>query len=257
MQPSLASMERAIFSLITGQGHPASSAGELVVSDGRAQADERLQIYASMYRARLVEALAAEFPRLARRLGAAPFAALVADYVHEHPSRHPSLRFLGQHLADWISRQRAWGAEHSLLAHLARLEWSRSDVFDGPDEPLLKMDALRVWPAEAFATLPLRLVGASRLIVVDVRALDLWSSLGACRGNPDRAWRSAAGPDARREEGEYSTYSTDEQRSRRPGSARHATRSGYRDRLLVPPVRISAMFGPPMHPGRLRCSSVT
>ena len=58
-------------------------------------------------------------------------------------------------------------------------------------------------------------------------------ALGACRGDPDRAWRSAAGPDARREEGEYSTYSTDEQRSRRPGSARHATRSGYRDRLLV------------------------
>ena len=37
-----------------------------------------------------------------------------------------------------------------------------------------------------------------------------FGALGACRGNPDRAWRSAAGPDARREEGEYSTYSTDE-----------------------------------------------
>src|SRR5664279_2257502 len=32
---------------------------------------------------------------------------------------------------------------------------------------------------------------------------------------------------------QYSTYSTDEQRSRRPGSARHATWSGYRDRLLA------------------------
>jgi hypothetical protein len=74
----------------------------------------------------------------------------------------------------------------------------------------------------------------------------LW--LGACRGNPDRARRSAAGTDARRDEGapcaaeagwvvgpsgEYSTYSTDEQRGRRPGSARHATWSGYRDRLLA------------------------
>lgn len=59
------------------------------------------------------------------------------------------------------------------------------------------------------------------------------SWLGACRGNPDRAWRSAAGADARREEGEYSTYSTDEQRRSRVGSDRHATWSGYRDRLLA------------------------
>ena len=66
--------------------------------------------------------------------------------------------------------------------------------------------------------------------------------LGACRGNPDRAWRSAAGPDARREEGEYSTYSTDEQRSRRPGSARHATWSGYRDRLLVTRIAAGGLF---------------
>src|SRR4249919_3656154 len=36
----------------------------------------------------------------------------------------------------------------------------------------------------------------------------------------DRAEMGAAGPAARREEGEYSAYSTDEQRSRRAGSAR-------------------------------------
>src|SRR5439155_8225559 len=36
----------------------------------------------------------------------------------------------------------------------------------------------------------------------------------------DRAEMGAAGPAARREEGEYSPYLTDEQRSRRGGSAR-------------------------------------
>src|SRR5450759_4004162 len=109
--------------------------------------------------------------------------------------------------------------------------------------------------------------------------------LGACRGNPDRARRSAAGPDARRDEGargaavagreagpsgEYSAYSTDEQRrrrvggdelrsatssagglepsqgskhDRRPGSARHATWSGYRDRLLAAGARAAVDTG--------------
>ncbi len=174
----LAAIEASIFSLVTGQGDAAFCAGDLVLSDSRAQADERLQIYASMYRSRLIEALEAEFPRLARQLGTDSFAALVMAYVQEHPSRHPSLRFLGQHLADWISRQTQLGEQQALLSDLARLEWARSDVFDGPDETALDMDTLRALPGDAFATLPLRLIAASRLIVVDARTLGLWSSLG-------------------------------------------------------------------------------
>jgi len=66
--------------------------------------------------------------------------------------------------------------------------------------------------------------------------------LGACRSNPDRAWRSAAGPDARSEEEEYlavlrrrATQQTAQPRP--PGDG-----SGYCDRLLA--VKAPAKVAP-------------
>src|SRR5438552_11615450 len=55
-------------------------ADALVVSDARASAHERVQVYAYMYRARIAEALESQFPRLARLLGADAFAALAFAY---------------------------------------------------------------------------------------------------------------------------------------------------------------------------------
>lgn len=147
----------------------------LVVSDARASADERVQVYAYMYRARITEALESQFPRLARLLGAEAFATLAFAYVTDHPSRHPSLRFLGTALPDWLERKQG-----SLgLSDLARLEWARSDVFDVIDEPTLTVDALRAWPLDAFMQLPVKLVAAHRLVTVDFAISAFWERIGA------------------------------------------------------------------------------
>ena len=103
---TLAAVERALFSLITGHGASALApdVSMLVEGDARAGAAERLQVYAHMYQARLVEALEAQYPRLARRLGGEVFAGVVAAYTADHPSRHPSLRLLGQVLPTWLAQ---------------------------------------------------------------------------------------------------------------------------------------------------------
>jgi hypothetical protein len=151
------------------------AADALVVSDARASAEERVQVYAYMYRARIAEALESQFPRLARLLGADAFAALAFAYVTDHPSRHPSLRFLGTALPDWLERKHG-----SLgLSDLARLEWARSDVFDVIDEPTLTVDALRAWPLDAFMALPVKLVAAHRLVTVDFAISSFWERIGA------------------------------------------------------------------------------
>ncbi len=171
---SLASVETALFSLITGHGAPATvpDASALVLGDARASADERLHVYTHMYQARLVEALEAQFTRLARRLGCGGFDAVVARYVTDHPSRNPSLRLLGQHLPAWLDRNPAGDG----LADLARLEWARADVFDDVDEPVLTMDAVRALPPENIGALPLRLIAAHRLVTVDAGAIELWDA---------------------------------------------------------------------------------
>jgi hypothetical protein len=154
------------------------AADTLVVSDARASAEERVQVYAHMYRARIAEALESQFPRLARLLGADAFAALAFAYVTDHPSRHPSLRFLGTALPDWLERK--YGSVG--LSDLARLEWARSDLFDVIDEPTLTVDALRAWPLDAFMALPVKLVAAHRLVTVDFAIGDFWERIG---GMPD------------------------------------------------------------------------
>lgn len=176
-RPSLASMQAAAMSLITGRdfGPVARDAAALIVGDARASADERVHVYVHMYRARIVEALESQFPRLAKALGADGFAELAAAYIDEEPSRHPSLRYVGERLPGWLATRRP---ESPQLAGLARLEWARADVFDLADEAALTLDALRAWPMDCFGELPLRLVTAHRLVTVQVGTAQLWDALG-------------------------------------------------------------------------------
>jgi hypothetical protein len=177
-RPSLASLQTAVMSLITGRdaGAISSDAGALIVSDARASAGERMGVYARMYRARIVEALESQFPRSARLLGAEAFEALAAAYIADEPSRHPSLRFVGERLPAWLA---ARASEPPALVGLARLEWARADVFDLADDAPLTRDDLRSWPADRFGERLLQLVTAHRLVTVPAGTAALWDALGA------------------------------------------------------------------------------
>jgi hypothetical protein len=169
-------------SLITSQRADARAPkpADLVVGDERASAAERLEVYRHMYRARLTEALESQFPRLAALLGTG-FAELATAFVDDEPSIHPSLRELGRPLPAWLAARRP-GV--SALASLAQLEWARTDVFDLADDAVLTLDALRAWPGERFAELPLRLVTAHRLVALTAGTAELWQAVGAGATEP-------------------------------------------------------------------------
>lgn len=150
----------------------------LVIGDTRASAAERIHVYQHMYRARIIEALEGQFPRIARWLGAEAFAELAAAYIAHEPSRHPSLRFLGRRFPDWLAARAPGDARHAALADLGRLEWAREDVFDAVDEPTLTLDAIRGWPPDRFAELPLRLVAAHRHVRLARPVAALWDAIG-------------------------------------------------------------------------------
>jgi hypothetical protein len=181
-----------VMALITGRQFDAADAADadgvdvetLIVGDAGASAEERMHVYAHMYRARIVEALESQFPRLARMLGADEFAELAVAYISDEPSRHPSLRYVGARLPTWLMTRRPGSPA---LAGLATLEWARADVFDMRDEPTLTIAALRSWPMETFGEVPLRLITAHRLVTVPAGTLLLWDSLseGAVAGRSD------------------------------------------------------------------------
>jgi hypothetical protein len=182
--PTLAETEALFFRLITApagvsDGLAASGLGaadleRVIVGDARLSATGRLDIYANMYFFRLLDILRADFPKLLEALGDDGFHNLTTDYLLAFPSVNPSVRNLGERLPQFLeARAPAWHAD------LARLEWTRIDVFDERDEEILSAEEVRQVAADGFAQLALRQIAASRRIDVRWAVDQLWPDEGA------------------------------------------------------------------------------
>jgi hypothetical protein len=170
----LAETQAVFRALVTGGDAPAGAAERIAVSTPGLDAEERVGIYAGMYRARLVEALAADFPKLKRLLGDERFWALGVAYAAEHPSEDADIGRFGRELAAFLRSHPA--PDRADLADLAALEWARSEVFfDAPAEPIGR-EALAL-EAAAFPVARLRFAPALRLVTGDHAAAPLWRAL--------------------------------------------------------------------------------
>ncbi|WP_428419743.1 putative DNA-binding domain-containing protein [Methylibium sp.] len=137
-----------------------------------------LNIYRHAYRARLKAALRENHGRLPQVMGDEAFDALAEAYVAEHPSRHPSIRWFGEHLAAFMET-RPELAPHPSLPDLARLEWALRTAFDAGDASPLRAEALQTlaaqdWPALRFTPLP-----SAQLVALRWAIEPLWRALQA------------------------------------------------------------------------------
>jgi hypothetical protein len=128
------------------------------------------------YRSRVIEALEAVYPRLARHLGQNAFAQIATAYVADHASLHPSTRLLGAAFADWVDERHP---HMPWLSDLARLEWARSHLLEAVDEVVLDLDSLRSVSPEDLVDLPLRLIGGHAIVITDFDTAALWDAAGA------------------------------------------------------------------------------
>jgi hypothetical protein len=159
----------------------------------RMSADQRLDIYATMYFERLHESISEDYPKTRARLGATNFHNLITDYLLAHPPAHYSLREAGRALPDFLGTHRL--AEPSpALADLARLEWARVSVFDERDAQPLDRDRLLEASADGPDALSLWLIPAARVLTLDPLALTLWRDDDAPQGDADP---HSAGPEKR------------------------------------------------------------
>jgi hypothetical protein len=136
---------------------------------------ERLAIYANAYYARLLECLGEEFPVLKQTLGDETFDAFAFGYLQNYPSRSYTLNRLGANFAAFLAETRPAAADTDageeiplgpdwpdFLIDLATLEWTFSQVFDGPGverQPLLEATELRKigvdrWPNARIEPVP-------------------------------------------------------------------------------------------------------
>ena len=149
---------------------------QTVQERGPLSAEERVNIYAHMYVARLLDALYEDFPRVAALLGFERFRDLVRAYLRIYPSTHPSLRYIGSHFASFLDTQAEMREEFPFLFDLARLEWTRLEVFDAPDAEPLQLQHLQCVPPEDWPSLQFQVIPACRILHSTWPVHEIWEA---------------------------------------------------------------------------------
>jgi len=117
-----------------------------------------LDVYRDGYALRLIEVLTIDFPGVLAMAGPEGFDRLARAYIAAHPSHHPSVRWFGATLADFLATTSPYDRTPE-LAQMARFEWALGEAFDSVDTEPLKAEAVMAVPPEtwetiAFAPLP-------------------------------------------------------------------------------------------------------
>lgn len=146
-----------------------------------------LAVYRHAYRARLVEALADNFTVLARALGDDAFEALGHAYLAAHPSQHPSIRWFGHALADFMATAGDDLVPHASLADFARMDWALRAAFDAAEAPRLAFDALAALSPDDWAGLVLHLHPSVQRVALAHAIEPAWRVL--------REWEPESGAD--------------------------------------------------------------
>jgi hypothetical protein len=171
------------------RGDPAVEAR--VVGTARVPVATRLGIYADAYRNRLAEALASNYPVLAKLLGEADFAALAADYIAAHDSPFFSIRYYGGALAEFLATREDYVAA-PVLAELAQWEWAMTSAFDAADVPPLGAEDLARIPPAQWAQLRFRWHPSVQRLALWWNVPQLWQALSDDEERP--AMTLAAAP---------------------------------------------------------------
>jgi hypothetical protein len=144
---------------IAGDGDAAELAPAMLTPGPQLDARERLEIYRSAYRSRLVECIADDYPVLALALGEERFHALCHAYIERFPSTSPNLNAYSRHMAALCK-----DVESVFASDLARLEWALVEVLHAECPATLDLESLQAIPAEAWGNA--RLVASDALRVL-------------------------------------------------------------------------------------------
>ena len=161
-----------------------SSVAAAIVDAPPLPVQSRLGIYRHAYRARLVEALDEVYPMLHRLLGDESFESLATLFIDAHPSEHRSIRWYGQELAEFAALTPPFG-EQPILAELARLEWTLSEVFDAADAETLDRASLQALDPERWATLGFRFHPSLRRLALEWNTVAVRQALSEETELPD------------------------------------------------------------------------
>ncbi|MGD8578301.1 MAG: DNA-binding domain-containing protein [Lysobacterales bacterium] len=151
---------------------------------GPVDTDSQLEIYANAYAMRLVEALRCNYPAVHRALGDEEFDVMGKRYLDLHPSKHPSIRWFGARLANFLQHQEPY-AQAPVLADLASFEWAVRHTIDAADAECVTAEFLKSVPADGWGDLRFDLHPSVSLLALQWNAPQLCSALTDETASPD------------------------------------------------------------------------
>lgn len=132
-----------------------------------------LDVYRDGYALRLIEVLTTDYPGVMAMAGPADFDHVARAYIAAHPSRHPSVRWYGRGLADFLANTEPYSRTPA-AAEMARFEWALGEAFDSPDVAPITADALMALPQEAWETLTFTTLPSLRRLTLAFEAPQAW-----------------------------------------------------------------------------------
>jgi hypothetical protein len=151
----------------------------------------RLAIYGDGYASRLAEALSNNYPALAALMGE-DFHALAHAYVRAHESPFFSIRFYGEHLAQFLAADPY--AQVPVLAELARWEWAVTGAYDAADTPVVTHAALAAVAPEQWAQMRFNWHPSVARLQLHWNAPQIWQAVTADAERPAVVFSEVAVP---------------------------------------------------------------
>jgi hypothetical protein len=164
--------------LLGSESEPSAALQASLVGSRTLSVAQGLSIYQHAYRTRLLGVMREDFPALHYWLGTEEFSALVRAYLDAYPSRHFSLRWLGERFADFIQQQ-VTSAYSAALAELARLEWAFTLAFDALPGSPLTLAQMAALPAEQWPDLQVQWLPCVQSLSLHYNSLALWQAAKA------------------------------------------------------------------------------
>lgn len=161
-----------------------------VLGDDKADAKERMDLYAGAYRARLVDSLGVDFPGLWAMLGDEQFYALCLDYIREHPSTWPSIRWFGSHMEEFLRQHQPY-ADFPQVAEMAAFEWGQGLVFDAAETPVVSLDDLSAIAPHDWPDMHMDMIPALQRLDLHWNIPLLWSALDQDQEDPPELQQQA------------------------------------------------------------------
>jgi hypothetical protein len=157
---------------------------DLIESDDRLSATERLEIYANAYFYRILDCLKEDFPATLAVLGADNFHNLVTGYLIEYPPTEPSISYAGRHLAEFL-RHHPMRERWPFIGDLAELERTLIEVFHAAGAEPLNAETMRAVAPEDWPALAMRTHPALAIVDCEWRVDELLREVAAVTGESD------------------------------------------------------------------------